>query len=139
MIEVPAIDPLSPAIVNVALVFVSAVIVSALSASVVKFPELGVVAPMDGGVVRAVVMSGGKIALGVIGPADPFGDARKRFCASLVAVTASVPLVVTGEPPTVRNGGTVRPTLVTLPVPAGEHAIVPELFWKNCPLGHDPP
>jgi hypothetical protein len=43
------------------------------------------------------------------------GPARTRFAFCVASVTASVPLVVMGEPDTERNDGTVSATLDTLP------------------------
>ena len=61
--------------------------------------------------------SASTIARGVIAPEEPFGEARNRFADSLVPVSARVPEVVIGEPPTVNQGGAVKATLVTVPGP----------------------
>jgi hypothetical protein len=58
-------------------------------------------------------------ARGDTAPADPFGEAKTSFAVSLVPVIASVPELVTGEPPTVSHAGVVSPTLVTVPAPEG--------------------
>ena len=50
-------------------------------------------------------------------PDAPFGDAKNRFAASELRVTANVPLVVIGEPDTLSSEGTVIATLVTVPDP----------------------
>lgn len=58
------------------------------------------------------------IARSETAPVDPFGVARNRFAVCPVAaVTANVPLVVTGEPLTESQEGAVRETLVTVPLP----------------------
>jgi hypothetical protein len=49
----------------------------------------------------------------VVAPVPPFANGR----ASPLYVRAKVPLVVTGEPPTLNIEGAVKPTLVTVPVP----------------------
>lgn len=45
-----------------------------------------------------------------LGPETPFGAARKVLAVSLVAVTASVPLAVNGDPLTVNHEGNDNPT-----------------------------
>jgi hypothetical protein len=54
---------------------------------------------------------------GVDAPPD-VGPAYTVFALSLAAVTANVPAVVTGLPPTENSAGIVRATLVTVPAPA---------------------
>jgi hypothetical protein len=59
-------------------------------------------------------------------PVPPVGVARKDFAACpAVAVTASVPVVVTGEPATVSHVGVVRATDTTVPPPAADHVPSP--------------
>ena len=59
-------------------------------------------------------------------PAPPLvGPAKMLFCPVLASVAVSVPLVVTGDPDTVRIDGRERPTDETVPVPP-EAAIVSE-------------
>src|SRR5271166_1196916 len=60
-------------------------------------------------------------------PLDPFGVARNSLAVSpVVAVTASVPDVVIGEPLTVSHEGTVMATLETPPPPAVAFRTDPE-------------
>lgn len=52
------------------------------------------------------------------GPAEPLGAARKVFAVCPLAnVSAKVPAVLIGEPPTVKMGGALRATEVTVPAP----------------------
>src|SRR5262245_16530378 len=46
------------------------------------------------------------------------GPAKTTLALWVARLTARVPLVVIGEPVTDRNPGTIRATLVTVPVPA---------------------
>ena len=49
----------------------------------------------------------------MVAPVPPFAIGK----ASPLYVRAKVPLVVTGEPPTLNIEGAVKPTLVTVPLP----------------------
>jgi hypothetical protein len=55
--------------------------------------------------------------VGVAAPQLP-GPAKTVFAVWVARVTAKVPEVVTGEPATLRKDGTVKATLVTVPVDA---------------------
>ena len=84
--------------------------------------------PFDTG--RVPVTSEVRDVLPVVSP-EPF---PRRGPLSVV-VTASVPEVVTGEPPTLNPDGIVSPTLVTLPEPAAAQEPSPR---RNVPLLHVP-
>src|SRR5262245_58529895 len=64
--------------------------------------------------------------LGCAAPPD-VGPAHTVFALCVVLLIASVPLVVIGEPETENSAGTVWPTLVTVPVPAGRSAATSDL------------
>lgn len=67
---------------------------------------------------RIVGKSARTIERRLTAPVEPFGVARNWLAVCpVVAVTASVPLVVIGEPATVNHEGVVRATLVTVPLP----------------------
>jgi hypothetical protein len=55
--------------------------------------------------------------VGAIAPPED-GPAKIRLAVSVAHVTENVPAVVIGEPATDNSAGTVRATLVTVPVPA---------------------
>ena len=68
----------------------------------------------------SVGTSAATMARRLTAPLDPFGVARNSFAVSpVVAVMASVPLVIMGLPETVSHAGTVMATLVTVPEPEG--------------------
>ena len=49
-------------------------------------------------------------------PAAPLGAAKTKLAVWLARVALRVPLVVTGEPVTVKRLGRLRPTLLTVPL-----------------------
>jgi len=55
------------------------------------------------------------------------GPANTKFAASVANAKVNVPLVVTGEPDTVKIPGADSPTLVTVPVPDGKSAATNDL------------
>jgi hypothetical protein len=59
----------------------------------------------------------GAMARGVSGPAEPLGEARKKFAGWGTPVSDRVPEAVTGEPPTASQLGAERPTPETVPAP----------------------
>src|SRR6185312_8375293 len=67
----------------------------------------------------SVGISAATIARSPTAPETPLGVAKNSFCVCAdVAVIPSVPLVVIGLPLTVSHEGTVKLTLVTVPLPA---------------------
>lgn len=62
-------------------------------------------------------------------PDEPFGDPKNRLAVCDAKVPIRVPVVVTGDPETVKIFGSANPTDVTVPVPAaGCHDGTPEEF-----------
>ena len=71
-----------------------------------------------------------------VAAAPVVGPAHTRFAACVARVTANVPVLVTGEPPTEKIAGIVRATEETVPPPppdtvAGVH-VVP-FHCRTCP------